>query len=94
MHLNDSDKKIVTDAITQKCGAMRCFCCGQNQWTLIDIPTIHIGFNTHTTRFHYHDGIPVVYVACSNCGHLVPFSAVMLGLKPDVPPVTSIPDPG
>ena len=87
MKLTEADKSKITDWLSKKCGQMRCFCCGTGQWTLVDAATIGVGFDTHTTRFHYHDGVPVVSVACANCGHLVFFSAMMLGLTPD--PVAS-----
>jgi len=91
MQLTDDDRKLIGEWITSKCGAMRCFCCGNNRWDLIPIGGMWIGFNTRTTRFHYADGIAVVYIACVSCGHVVPFSAGMIGLKPDPPPPAAVP---
>ncbi len=91
MQLSEDDKKLIADWLTNKCGPMRCFCCGNNRWEIAGFSGVWIGFNTHTTRFHYAEGIPVVYMACLTCGHLVPFSAVMIGLKPDPPPVAEVP---
>ncbi len=70
---------------------MRCFCCGQARWQLLDGASIQIGFDTHTTRFHYHEGVPVVSLACENCGHVINFAAVLMGLKPDQPPQEAVP---
>jgi hypothetical protein len=59
---------------------------GHARWELLDNAAIQIGFDTHTTRFHYHEGVPVVSVACENCAHVINFAAVLIGLKPDQPP--------
>lgn len=85
MQLSEEDRKRVGDWIHEKCMPMRCFCCGSNKWEAAPFAVIWIGFNTHTTRFHYAEGTPVVYAACRTCGHLVPFSAMMIGLNPDAP---------
>lgn len=82
MKLNEPDKAVVVKWLSEKCGQMRCFCCGNARWTLLENAGIQIGFDTRTTRFHYHEGVPVVSVACENCGHLLNFAASLLGLKP------------
>lgn len=85
MKLNSADQTKVKDWIQAKCGNLRCVCCGHGQWQILDISTLSIGFDTHTTRFHYHDGLPQVTLACGNCAHLVAFSPALMGLKPDEP---------
>lgn len=85
MRLNEADKQRVQLWITSKCGQMRCVCCGTARWTLFDASSLTIGFDVHTTRFHYHEGIPLISVGCENCGHVVFFSANVLGFKPDEP---------
>ena len=87
MKLNESDKASVAKWLGDKCGQMRCFCCGNARWQLLENTAIQIGFDTRTTRFHYHEGVPVVMVACENCGHILNFAAALLGLKPEQPPV-------
>ncbi len=44
-----------------------------------------------SSRFHYHQGIPIVSVACVNCGHLINFAAGVIGLKPDPPSAEEVP---
>lgn len=60
---------------------------GNAQWELLDFSSIQIGFDTQTTRFHYHEGLPLVTIVCKTCGHLVNFAAAAVGLKPADPPV-------
>jgi hypothetical protein len=86
MLLTDDDKKKVLEWITTKCGAMRCVCCGHGKWELLPPASVVIGVDLHSTRFHYHEGIPVVTIVCTTCGHLVHFSAGVLGFRPDAPP--------
>lgn len=94
MRLTDTDKQSVQSWISSKCGKMRCVCCGNARWTLFDASSLAIGFGVHTTRFHYHEGIPLISTACEHCGHVVFFSANMLGFKPDVPPQEEPPKAG
>lgn len=86
MKLDEADKQRVISWISEKCGQMRCTCCGMGQWTLVDISTLSIGHNLHTTRFHYHEGVTQVTLICNNCGHMVFFSPALIGFRPDLPP--------
>ena len=70
---------------------MRCICCGQSQWTLIDVATLPIGIDLHTTRFFYSQGIPQISIACNNCGHMLFFNSGILGFNPEDPPPAQIP---
>ena len=90
MELAKKDQEKVIKWIKDKCGQMRCFCCGEGQWTVASATTVAIGYNVHTTRFHYHQGIPTVTLVCSNCGHMVHFNAVVLGFQPDTPKVHQV----
>ena len=94
MQLTQEDRELVAEWLRDKCGQMRCFCCGEGAWELLPQPGITIGFNVRTTRFHYHQGVPQVWVACHNCGHLVTFSAHMIGLRPDLPDGETVEDAG
>jgi hypothetical protein len=91
MQLSDADKQKITEWIAAKCGQMRCVCCGNGKWILFDFATLSIGFDVHTTRFYYHQGLPQITIACQDCGHLVFFSPGILGLKPDEPEPENIP---
>ncbi len=94
MQLTESDRKKITDWLVEKCGVMRCVCCGHNQWTLIDAATLPIGIDLHTTRFFYSQGIPQISLACNNCGHMVFFNSAILGFKPDEPQPMQVPPQG
>lgn len=91
MKLTQSDSEKVRSWIAQRCGHMRCFCCGSGRWTLAELTSIQVGFDVHTTRFHYHEGLPVVSVVCENCGHVVHFSTNVMGFQPDAPAIEEVP---
>lgn len=91
MQLSESDKQHIINWLNEKCGQMRCTCCGVGNWTLLDISTLPIGFDVRSTRFFYHQGLPQVTVACSNCGHLLNFSPGIMGLKPEPPEEMELP---
>lgn len=63
-----------------KCRGVGCPCCGNNAWTVGDICTtlpvqggvVQLGGTT----------IPTVPIACTNCGYMRFFSAVIMGLLP------------
>lgn len=90
MKFSQADMDKARNWLAQKCGQMRCFCCGSGRWTLAEFASINIGFDVHSTRFHYHEGIPVIAVVCENCGHVVQFAAGVMGFKPDAPPVEEV----
>jgi ribosomal protein S27E len=69
---------------------MRCTCCGNSQWTLMDMATLPIAVDLHTTRFFYSQGIPQISIMCANCGHTLYFNPVVMGIKPDEPTPQSI----
>ncbi|MCI0564089.1 MAG: hypothetical protein MN733_36905 [Nitrososphaera sp.] len=91
MILSEKDKEIVVKWIQEKCGQMRCTCCGLGQWTLTDAATLPIGFDIRTTRFYYHQGLPQVTVVCNHCGHMLFFSPGVMGIKPDEPRKEQVP---
>ena len=91
MELSEKDKQEIINWITIKCGGiLRCHCCGQNNWTLSPTSSLSIGFDIHTTRFYYHQGIPQVTIVCMNCAYLLNFSPSVMGFKPDIPKVQEI----
>ncbi len=85
MNLTEADKKKILEWLEDKCGAMRCLACGQNQWELLPFSTLQIGFDLHTTRFHYHNGIPFIGITCVHCGYVMQFSSGVIGFKPEPP---------
>jgi hypothetical protein len=91
MQLSEADRQKILDWITQKCGKMRCTCCGNGQWTIIGAATLPIGFDLHTTRFFYSEGIPQISIACNNCGHMLFFNSGIIGFRPDEPAQAEIP---
>ncbi len=91
MQLSESDKQKILTWMSTKCPQMRCVCCGLGRWNLLEFATLPIGFDTHTTRFFYHHGMPQITLVCAECGHLVFFSSAVIGFKPDEPPIETIP---
>lgn len=85
MELSESDKQRIIHWLRDKCGNMRCTCCGMANWEVLPAATIPIGIDLHSTRFFYSQGIPQVSVACTNCGHMLFFNSGLLGFKPDEP---------
>ena len=90
MQLSEADKKKVLDWMSEKCGLMRCTACGHSQWTLVDVATMPIGVDLHSTRFYYSQGIPQITIACGNCGHMLFFNPAIMGFKPDEPPPVDV----
>ena len=83
MQLTESDQETIKQWIESRVGAsVRCFICGRNQWSLSS-GSLVVGYDVHTGRIHYMDGIPMVGLICNNCGHVVWFSALMMGLQPE-----------
>jgi len=83
--LKEDDKAIVQKWLQDRCGNMRCHACGNGQWNLLDISTLQIGIDLHTTRFFYHGGIPFISISCVNCGYVMQFNPAVMGIKPDEP---------
>lgn len=91
MLLTADDTKKIADWLNEKCGQMRCVCCGNAIWEVQGFATLPIGFDVHSTRFFYSQGIPQITVACRTCGHLLFFSSAIIGFKPDEPPPMQVP---
>ena len=91
MQLTETDRKQIEDWIKEKCGQMRCTCCGYANFTIINVATLPIAFNLHSTRFFYAQGIPQVAIACTNCGHMLFFNTGIMGFQPDEPPPVDVP---
>jgi hypothetical protein len=93
MTLSQEDQERITAWIAEKCGQMRCTACGFGKWTwtILDLATLPIGYDLHTTRFLYHQGVPQVSFVCGNCGHMLFFNTSVLGIKPDEPKPVDLP---
>lgn len=85
MELSQADKERIVKWVSDKCGVMRCTCCGMPNWEVAPIAALPIAIDLHTTRFFYSQGIPFVTVTCRNCGHTLFFNTVVIGFKPDEP---------
>ena len=85
MKLTDADKKTFSDWVQDKCGAQRCTRCGNAQWAVNDSSNLSLGYDLHSTRFHYHEGTLHLSLICTTCGHMVFFNPGVMGFKPDVP---------
>ncbi len=84
--LRPTDVNKVLHWLKTRCGTLRCHYCGRAQHTVIEEGGILLTYTPHTDRFHYGLGIPLVGLACNNCGHIALFSAVRMGLRVDQPP--------
>lgn len=87
MTINAEDRDRIVKWLEQKCGQMRCTCCGHARWELLELATLPIGIDLRSTRFYYSQGILQVTIACTNCGHMLFFNPAIMGIKPDEPPV-------
>lgn len=87
MQISETNKERIGAWINEKCGQMRCTCCGHGNWTLIDGSTLPIGIDLQTTRFFYSQGIPQISILCQNCGHMLFFNPAVMGIEPDKPEV-------
>lgn len=91
MEICEADQKHIAAWLQDKCGQMRCTCCGNSQWQIAPSASLPINFDIRTTRFYYSQGMPQISVVCTNCGHILFFSPVVMGLKPDEPPAEEAP---
>ncbi len=83
MQLTDSDQEKIRKWLESKAGqSVRCFVCGGNQWSLTPSGSLVVGYDIHSGRIHYMDGYPMLGLICGNCGHIVWFSAVVMGFLP------------
>jgi hypothetical protein len=69
-YLKPDDKEAITKWLGERCGQMRCFCCGHSRWQLLDESSIQIGFDTHTSRFHSHSFF--------TCSHFAPLWFILI----------------
>lgn len=89
MKLSKENTDLVIKWLNEKCGQLRCTSCGHAKWEIAQ-GNIMLGFNPKTTRFHYNEGLPVVSVACTNCGKIEFFSTGIMGIRPEPIPEENI----
>ena len=92
MQLSVQDQNRFREWIQNKPGLMRCTCCGLGNWE-IGLGGIVLGIDLRSTRFFYHQGLPVVSLICKNCGQVLFFSAAVMGFKPDEPETIPVSEP-
>ncbi len=85
MELTEDDKQRIIRWLNEKCGNMRCTCCGMPNWEIVPVATLPITVDIHSMRFFYSQGIPQVCVVCTNCGHMLFFNTGVIGFRPDEP---------
>lgn len=90
MDFTTEDQTKIKDWIQSRTPNLRCFCCGNQRWQILPRAAMTSMFDTHTGRIYYMDGYPTVALLCEQCGHIVSFSAPVMGLKPE-PPATTTP---
>jgi hypothetical protein len=91
MELTEKDKQRIIRWLQEKCGSMRCTCCGMPNWEILPAASLPIGVDLHSMRFFYSQGIPQVGVVCTNCGHTLYFNPGVMGFRPDEPKPAPVP---
>ncbi|MFA6581093.1 MAG: hypothetical protein WCS79_04755 [Paludibacter sp.] len=93
MLITKENNEAIIEWLSSKCGQMRCTCCGESKLSIGEISTLQIGYDLDTTRFHYHQGMPLISIYCVNCGYVMQFSSSVIGIKPKPVPEEQIPEP-
>ncbi|MFA6408768.1 MAG: hypothetical protein WCW01_01120 [Gammaproteobacteria bacterium] len=82
MPISNETKETIINWLNQKCGVIRCFCCGhQKAWNL-EGAAMTINLDLDSFRIHYADGIPQITICCPNCGYIMNFNPLVMGIKP------------
>lgn len=77
MPLTESEVQTVSQWLKSHGVKGSCASCGRHEWALVDVVTAPISDSLSRTT----ETIPLVATACSNCGQVVLFSAVMMGIR-------------
>lgn len=64
---------------------LRCFVCGNQNWTIGDVAAMTSSIDVDSGRIHYMRGFPLIALICGSCAHTVWFNANMIGIKPKEP---------
>ena len=81
MQLTEDDQRRFSEWLSEKCGSLRCFCCGMSSW-VTGGAYLSVGYDPRTTKVHYHEGIPHIAIVCPNCGYIMSFSTAVMGIVP------------
>jgi predicted nucleic-acid-binding Zn-ribbon protein len=85
MALDPDDFEVAKTWLETHCRNMACPCCGTNAWTIGDISTM-LPLQGNAVQLG-GTVTPTVSLACTNCGYMRFFSAVIMGLaEPGAPP--------
>ncbi|MDH5184339.1 MAG: zinc ribbon domain-containing protein [Gammaproteobacteria bacterium] len=85
MTISKDDQKLIAKWIQEKCGQLRCTCCGHSNWQILELAALPIGIDLRTTRFYYSQGVPQINVVCTNCGYTLLFNPSVMGIEPNKP---------
>jgi predicted nucleic-acid-binding Zn-ribbon protein len=78
MPLTDVEVQRVAEWLKERGVRGACTSCGRTEWALIDVVTAPVSLPAGAES---NERVPVVVTACSNCGHVVLYSAVMIGIR-------------
>jgi hypothetical protein len=81
VQLSESDQQKIGEWLNERCGSLRCFCCGMTSW-VTGGAYLNVGYDPATAKVNYHEGIPHVSIVCANCGYIMSFSTAVMGLTP------------
>lgn len=77
MPLTEQEVQQVTTWLKARGVQGGCSTCGHKEWGIIDV----INAPVHAPFARTTETVPVVATACGHCGHVVLFSAVMMGIR-------------
>ena len=80
MPLSQTDIRKVQRWIQDKASANKCSICGSNNWSVSNEIAFLLTADNNTGRINHLDGTPLVVVTCRECGHVMPFSAIVVGV--------------
>lgn len=81
--LTEEEQAKVRQWLKERTPHLRCFCCGAGGWTVNPRVAMSSLWNPRSGRINYMEGYPVVVLQCDQCGHVLLFSAIAMGLKPE-----------
>ena len=79
MPLNSSDQEKAKEWITSHSPQLQCDC-GSRNWTVGPELAFPVMADSHTGRINYLTGYPMVVVTCNDCGRMLFYSAMKLGV--------------
>lgn len=79
MELTDEEKRKLTEWFDSKGLPGRCACCGGTEWLMAGMMAI-LGFDAQSKEASAGNMLPVIPLACKNCGCVRFFAAAHMGL--------------